>query len=125
MFTLEVPSEGALMRETVPGPSTEEGGRTCRGVGVGGQETGTRSRKPAWEALELYLLNSAGVQPAEKGRVWRVTLPRGLHEGSWGREELSQLQESSAVSYGGKERALMRDCSLSVSTENSTKHCHI
>ena len=83
MFTLEVPSEGVLMRETVPGPSTEEGGRNCRGL-RGGQETGTRSRKPAREALELYILNSAGVQPVEKGRVWRVTLSHGLHEGSWG-----------------------------------------
>lgn len=41
-------------------------------------------------------------------------MPRGLHEGSWGREELSQLQKPSVISYGGKERALMRDCSLSL-----------
>lgn len=33
MFALEVPGEGALMRETMPGPSPEEGGRNCRGAG--------------------------------------------------------------------------------------------
>lgn len=75
----------------MPGPAP-------RGEGVGGTARGgdrDKGRKPAWEALELCILNSAGVQPAEKGRVWRPTLPYGLHEGSWGREgELSQLQET-------------------------------
>lgn len=33
MFTFEVPGEGALMREAVPGPAPEEGRRNCQGAG--------------------------------------------------------------------------------------------
>lgn len=116
MFTHGVPSEGALMEKTrlVPDQRREAGT-----LGAGAQ-----SRKPAWEALELRLKGGrCSASNPRRGRC--VGRRNGLHEVSWGRGEQSRLWEQCAISRVGKMRVSTRNCSLSVSVENSTKHCHM
>ena len=107
------------MRETMPGPSPEEGGRNCRGEGDRDKEQET-CMGGTWT---LHLKFSRGSASWEGEGVeahfapwlaWRLMGARGAKPAS-----------ETKCHFVRWERKGLDARPFSVSTENSTKHCHI